>query len=138
MGCAFCDGDGGQVLWRNQTCRVVLVDDARFPGFCRVVLGRHARELTDLDPAERAEVMRVVFAVERALRDVCRPDKVNVASLGNVTPHVHWHVIPRWQTDSHFPDPIWAAERRQPAVPALTTAAQTALTHALQAHLGAN
>ncbi len=113
MACELCDDSGGEELWRSATCRVVRIDDARFPGFCRVVLNRHAREMTDLEPAERAEVMRVVFAVERAVRHVYHPDKINLASLGNVTPHVHWHVIPRWHDDSHFPDPIWAPARRQ-------------------------
>ena len=135
MPCDFCDGASGDVLWQDPICRVVLVDDARFPGFCRVVLGRHAREMTDLDAAERAEVMRVVFAVERAVRDVCRPDKVNVASLGNVTPHVHWHVIPRWHDDSHFPDPIWAGARRAGAARDCTVAQREGMMRALRSHL---
>jgi diadenosine tetraphosphate (Ap4A) HIT family hydrolase len=56
--------------------------------------------------------MRVVFACETALRQLYRPDKVNLASLGNVVPHVHWHVIARFVDDAHFPDPIWAPARR--------------------------
>ena len=69
--------------------------------------------MTDLTPADRAHCLRVVFAVEQVLRDVLRPDKVNVASLGNQVPHVHWHVIPRFADDAHFPDPVWAARRRE-------------------------
>ena len=68
--------------------------------------------MTDLEPAEREHCLRVVFGVERALRDTLRPDKINVASLGNQVPHVHWHVIPRFADDAHFPDPVWAARRR--------------------------
>jgi hypothetical protein len=56
--------------------------------------------------------MNVVFAVEAAVREIARPDKINLASLGNVVPHLHWHVIPRWADDPHFPDAIWAAPRR--------------------------
>jgi diadenosine tetraphosphate (Ap4A) HIT family hydrolase len=56
--------------------------------------------------------MRVVFAVEAALRGLMRPDKINLASLGNLVPHLHWHVIPRFGDDPHFPAPIWAAPRR--------------------------
>jgi len=55
--------------------------------------------------------MATVLAVERVLREQLKPDKINLASLGNVVPHLHWHVIPRWTDDSHFPDPIWAAAR---------------------------
>ena len=110
--CALCDQLGGQVLWNSALCRIVLVDDADYPGFCRVILNRHVPEMTDLDPGERSLIMRVILAVESALREVMHPDKINLASLGNMTPHVHWHVIPRFKDDKHFPNAIWGAPQR--------------------------
>lgn len=110
--CELCDGLGGELLWRDEVCRVVLVADADYPGFCRVILNRHVAEMTDLAAAERARLMRVVFAVEAAVRELLNPDKVNLASLGNVVPHLHWHVIPRFRDDRHFPNPIWGEPRR--------------------------
>jgi diadenosine tetraphosphate (Ap4A) HIT family hydrolase len=68
--------------------------------------------MTDLDAAERQALMAVVWAVEEAVRETMEPDKMNLASLGNMVPHVHWHVIPRFRDDRHFPGPIWAAQRR--------------------------
>ncbi|HXZ46193.1 MAG TPA: HIT family protein, partial [Pseudolabrys sp.] len=65
-----------------------------------------------LSETDRAHLMSVVFTVERALRDLLHPDKINLASLGNQVPHVHWHVIPRFIDDAHFPDTIWATRRR--------------------------
>ena len=100
------------MLWRDEFCRIVLVDDPDYPGFCRVVLERHVKEMTDLAPAERARLMNAVFATEAALRDLVVPRKVNLASLGNVVPHLHWHVIPRHGDDRHFPKPIWAEPSR--------------------------
>jgi diadenosine tetraphosphate (Ap4A) HIT family hydrolase len=70
--------------------------------------------MTDLSSAERAVLIAAVWQVEEAVREVMQPDKINVASLGNMTPHVHWHVIPRYEDDAHFPDPIWAETRRTP------------------------
>jgi diadenosine tetraphosphate (Ap4A) HIT family hydrolase len=110
--CEFCEGPGGAVLWQDDFCRVVGAGEAGYPGFCRVILERHVREMTDLTPAERSRLMDVVFVVEEAVREAMSPDKMNVASLGNMTPHVHWHVIPRFQDDAHFPSPVWAAPRR--------------------------
>ena len=52
------------------------------------------------------------MAAEAALRKVMAPDKVNLASLGNVVPHLHWHVIPRFADDPHFPNPVWGARLR--------------------------
>jgi diadenosine tetraphosphate (Ap4A) HIT family hydrolase len=100
------------VLWRDEFCRIVLVDDADYPGFCRVVLERHVREMTDLAPAERIRLMDAVFATEAVLRDLVLPRKINLASLGNAVPHLHWHVVPRHVDDRHFPKPIWAEAAR--------------------------
>jgi diadenosine tetraphosphate (Ap4A) HIT family hydrolase len=115
--CEFCRGPGGEILWQDDFCRVVDAAEPDYPGFLRVILQRHARELTDLAQGERARLMEVVFAVEETVRSAMRPDKVNVASLGNMTPHVHWHVIPRFEGDRHFPGPVWAQPRREPQVP---------------------
>ncbi len=98
----LCEEEGGTVLWRDDFCRIVRIPGADYPGFCRVILKRHAREMTDLDEAERAGLMAVVYAVEDAIRATMRPDKMNLASLGNMTPHVHWHVVPRWNGDTNF------------------------------------
>ena len=65
--------------------------------------------MTDLDGPDRALLMQAVWRVEAVMREVLQPTKINLASLGNVVPHLHWHVIPRWSDDSRFPQPIWAA-----------------------------
>jgi diadenosine tetraphosphate (Ap4A) HIT family hydrolase len=57
--------------------------------------------------------MDAVTEIERVLRSLLAPTKVNLAALGNVVPHLHWHVIARFSDDSHFPAPIWAAARRE-------------------------
>lgn len=114
MSCELCESDGGPLVWRDEQCRVVLVDEPGYAGFCRVIWHAHVREMTDLAPDERDRFMRVVLAVEEALRGLLRPDKINLASLGNAVPHLHWHVIPRFRDDSHFPNPIWGVAVRPP------------------------
>ena len=112
MNCELCATPGGAVLWEDQRCRVVQVDEPGYPGFCRVIWKSHVREMTDLSPADRLHCMNVVFAVERAMRDALSPAKINLASLGNFVAHVHWHVIPRFTDDPHFPQPVWATRQR--------------------------
>jgi diadenosine tetraphosphate (Ap4A) HIT family hydrolase len=136
MDCEFCGSPGGAVLWQNDLCRVVRVDEPDYPGFCRVILQRHAREMTDLAPAERDGLMAVVYAVETAVRETMRPDKMNIASLGNMTPHVHWHVVPRFRDDRHFPTPIWAVPQRESKVPAERAARAGDIAAAIIARLG--
>jgi diadenosine tetraphosphate (Ap4A) HIT family hydrolase len=110
--CPLCQAGDERVLWRNALLRVILVADKDYPAFCRVIWNAHVREMSDLDATGRGHFMHVVFAVERALRASLSPDKINLASLGNQAPHLHWHVIPRFADDAHFPDPVWAARRR--------------------------
>ena len=110
--CPLCADAAGDVLWRDDFCRVIWVADADYPGFCRVILNAHVQDMTDLAPADRRRLMDVVFATEAVVRTVLHPDKINLASLGNMVPHLHWHVIPRFADDRHFPDAVWAAPRR--------------------------
>ena len=132
--CELCDSAGETVLWQNELCRVVLVDEPGYPGFCRVILNRHVSEMTDLDNATRLRLMQVVFAVEQALRELMRPAKINLASLGNMVTHLHWHVIPRFADDAHFPASVWSEARRAGAPRLLERAAlQRALHKSLQA-----
>ncbi|MBU3735645.1 MAG: HIT family protein [Methylobacterium sp.] len=113
MDCPLCTPEQEHLLWQDSLCRVILVEDADYPGFCRVILNRHVKEMTDLDEIARLRLMEVVFGVEQAVRQVMQPDKINLASLGNVVPHLHWHVIPRFAADRHFPDPIWGTAQRE-------------------------
>jgi len=110
--CVFCVEVGGKLLWDDGFCRVILADESGYPGLCRVILTRHIKEMTDLSAPDQQRLFSVVMAVEQAVRQVMAPDKINLASLGNVVPHLHWHVIPRHVDDAHFPNPIWGETKR--------------------------
>ena len=131
--CPLCDDSGGQLLVRHAQYRVVLAPEPDYPGFCRVIWNRHVRDMTDLDTTERTLLMAVVWQVEQALRELLQPDKINLASLGNVVPHLHWHVIPRYHDDAHFPQAVWSEPLR--TTPAERLAQRRAQLPALQALL---
>ena len=114
LACPLCDADGGLLVFRNHELRVIQASEAGFPAFYRMVWNRHVAEFSDLSPAERETCMNAVVAVEQILRSELRPAKINLAALGNMVPHLHWHVIARFDWDSHFPAPVWAAPQRQP------------------------
>lgn len=115
MTCELCDQSGGELLWQDARLRVVHVDEPGYGGYCRVIWNSHVAEMTDLADADRAYCMHVVFTVESLLRTLIAPDKINLASLGNFTPHVHWHVIARFRDDPHFPQALWGPRQREPA-----------------------
>jgi len=129
--CDLCINPGGEVVYRHEKYRVVLVDDAHYPGFCRVIWNEHVKEMTDLPHPDRAMLMDAVWRVEEAVREAMRPDKINLASLGNMVPHLHWHVIPRYEGDAHFPNPIWSEVKRTPV--SANTARHQALLPKLRA-----
>lgn len=128
---------GVELLLQRPRYRVVRVQDADFPAFYRVIWQAHVAEFSDLAAADRLVCMEAVTAVEQALRRQLQPTKVNLATLGNVVPHLHWHVIARFDWDTHFPAPIWAAAQRgadaerlaalRQALPALDAAVLQAL-----------
>jgi diadenosine tetraphosphate (Ap4A) HIT family hydrolase len=120
-------------IYRDDKLSVILVDDAAYPGFCRVIWHAHVKEMSDLSPPERLRLNDAVWHVELALRAILKPDKINVASLGNMTPHLHWHVIARFADDAHFPNPVWTAAVRTTEEPIL--AARRALLPALAADI---
>ena len=110
--CPLCEADGGLLVFRNEALRIIQADEAGFPAFYRVVWNRHVAEFSDLSIAEREACMNAVVAVEQVLREQLQPTKINLAALGNMVAHLHWHVIARFAWDSHFPAPVWAASQR--------------------------
>ncbi|CAM4387090.1 HIT family protein [Kerstersia similis] len=112
--CPLCQSAGGSLLWQNDDLRVIEVEMPGYPGYMRVIWNPHIAEMSDLTDAQRARLMDIVIRVERILRETLAPDKINLAALGNMVPHLHWHIIPRWRDDPHFPDAIWATPHREP------------------------
>jgi diadenosine tetraphosphate (Ap4A) HIT family hydrolase len=110
--CPLCTDVGGTLVFQGEKFRVIRADEAGFPAFYRVVWTRHVAEFSDLDDAERSLCMAAVNIVEQALREHLQPSKINLAALGNVVPHLHWHVIARFDWDTHFPAPVWAQASR--------------------------
>jgi diadenosine tetraphosphate (Ap4A) HIT family hydrolase len=113
-GCPLCDADGGVLVWAGAQFRLIRTEDEpAFPAFYRVVWADHVAEFSDLSTADRALCMEAVALCEKVLRSELRPEKVNLAALGNMVPHLHWHVVARFEDDSHFPRPLWAAPVRE-------------------------
>jgi len=111
-GCELCELAVPKVV-ENDKFAVILANEANYPGFARVIWKDHVREVSDLPDADRLLLNEAVWRLEQAVREVMQPLKVNVASFGNVVPHLHWHVIPRYADDAHFPAPVWAQAVRE-------------------------
>lgn len=111
-GCELCRSPGGQLVACNGAWRAIRVDDEAYPAFYRLVHREHVAEMSDLAASERARCLELLVGIEEILREVLCPTKINLASLGNMVPHLHWHVIARFDWDGHFPQPVWGTRQR--------------------------
>ena len=111
MDCPLCLAKDENVIYINELFRVILVDE--IPGFTRIVLNKHIAEFSDLSLDESLELSKAVYKIEKAMIKHIKPDKVNIASLGNYVPHLHIHIIPRYKNDAWFPDSIWSDRYRK-------------------------
>lgn len=113
-GCPICaprpadDRDMLEVA-RLRASTLYLKRDQRFRGYCVLIFDpRHASDLTELRPDESEAFMLDLRQATGALKAALRPDHMNLECLGNVVPHLHWHLIPRYEGDPRWGKPVWA------------------------------
>jgi diadenosine tetraphosphate (Ap4A) HIT family hydrolase len=118
--CPLCQALPGVGVYGCDAFRVIRVVavpgdmEQGYPAFYRLVWRAHVRELSDLSAAQLQLCMQALVTLERCLREQLSPapSKINLASLGNMVPHLHWHIIARYEWDAHWPKPVWAAAQR--------------------------
>lgn len=104
-------------LARFTLCDVRLMDDSHYPWLILVPRRPDLRDLIDLDAADRHLLCDEIDRASRLLRDAFRPDKLNVAALGNVVAQLHVHVIARFRGDLSWPSPVWGRIEARPYAP---------------------
>ena len=98
-------------------CEVRLMDDANHPWLVLVPRVADMVEIIDLDPAQRTRLASEIDTACRALKALFKPDKLNVAALGNLVPQLHVHVIARYTDDIAWPRPVWGSATARPYAP---------------------
>jgi diadenosine tetraphosphate (Ap4A) HIT family hydrolase len=98
-------------LYRNALIRIEA-EEAGIP-WLKIFTLDGCREFSDCSDETRAEVWRVLHVLERGMLRFYSPDKINLASFANYLPVVHWHIMARFSTDSHFPEPMWGKQQRE-------------------------
>ena len=117
MSCPLCNAQNEDIIFENALFRIVLVDE--IPGYIRVITQKHIKEFSDLDDNEAIEIMLVVKKIEKAMIEFLNPDKVNIAALGNMVPHLHIHIIPRYQNDPWWPGATFCEKQKEHSYPPL-------------------
>ena len=112
-------------------CRVLLMDDARFPWTMLVPRRPGLREIVDLPGSERAVLIEEIAELSRVLADVTRAEKLNVGAIGNLVPQLHIHVVARFAADAAWPAPVWGQGTSVPYGPEAARALAARLARAL-------
>src|SRR5690606_37134293 len=116
-----------------ELCDLRLMDDANYPWLVLVPRVPGARELLDLDAPRRHLLTDEIDLAGRALREVFRPFKLNVAALGNLAPQLHVHLVARFEDDPAWPAPVWGRVAARPYSPDALVARIRLLDAALRA-----
>ena len=90
-----------------QLSRVLLMNDSRYPWLILVPRIPNVREWLDLSSTDQALLLAEQLQVSQCLQTLLSPDKLNIATLGNIVPQLHLHIIARFETDFAWPSPVW-------------------------------
>ncbi|WP_345970806.1 HIT family protein [Sulfurimonas sp. HSL1-6] len=93
----------------------IEVHDSEVP-WLKIFLRRTVREFSECNAEEKAAVWDALDVIEREMLEYYRPEKINIASFGNMLPQVHWHIMARFKADSYFPEPMWGPKQREGAL----------------------
>jgi diadenosine tetraphosphate (Ap4A) HIT family hydrolase len=132
--CPFCLGqEKARVIAALKSGPVVLLPDANFVGYCVLAFRRHAVELFDLTPKERADFMNDLAHIAKCMVDALGAAKVNYEILGNAVPNLHCHIFPRYPNDGYWGGPVWwrPSEKRRDLDPAVFEALAIKLGNAI-------
>lgn len=116
--CQLCERENYQqnIIYETENFVILFVLEQNFYPLLRIICKNHYKELSDLPEFLQQELFALINKCEKIFLQTTaispKPDKINIASLGNYVPHLHFHVIARWQNDLHFPDSIWSQIRR--------------------------
>lgn len=113
-------------------CRVLLMNDSRYPWLILVPARVNRTEIHDLDPADQSLLMTEIDRASRVLSRLYAPHKINIGALGNLVPQLHIHVVARFRTDDAWPGPVWGAHPPRPYMTADMDQALTLLRQALR------
>lgn len=78
----------------------------------KIFTQRNVKEFSECTAAEKSAIWHALDVAEKLMLEYYKPEKINIASFGNMLPHVHWHISARFKEDSYFPEPMWGPKQR--------------------------
>ncbi|HHH37824.1 MAG TPA: HIT domain-containing protein [Epsilonproteobacteria bacterium] len=98
-------------FWKNEVLKIEI-EESEIPWLKIFTRGVY-REMSEVPLDIRVEIYTLLDLIEREMLSYYKPTKINIASFGNYMPHVHWHIMARFEKDSHYPEPMWGTKQRE-------------------------
>ncbi len=98
-------------IWENEDF-FILKHDSFLP-WIKLFTKKEYKELSEIPFDLKIKMYGLIEDIEIALIDFYSPDKINIASFGNILPHMHWHIIARFKNDPYFPKTTWEEPIRE-------------------------
>jgi diadenosine tetraphosphate (Ap4A) HIT family hydrolase len=111
MDCPLCNPKNENIIYKNSFLRIILVDE--IPGYIRIITQKHIKEFSELSDEEAIKLTLIIKNLEKGILKALKPDKINIATLGNMVPHLHIHMIPRYINDPWWPDATFCTKKRE-------------------------
>jgi len=99
------------MIYENELV-ILEVESSEVP-WVKIFTKRKVKEFSECAPEEKSEIFRIIDIVEKSMLSYFEADKINIASFGNLLPHVHWHIMARFEGDSYFPESMWGTQQRE-------------------------
>lgn len=90
----------------------IAVEESEIP-WLKIFTKKRYKEFSECDMQTKTEILRALDIIEKEMLSYYQPEKVNIASFGNYVPHVHFHIMARFQEDAYFPEPVWGKKQRE-------------------------
>ena len=93
--------------------RLLLMNNSLYPSLILVPRKEDISEVIDLEKSERFVLIEEINLISKIVKDIFKPDKLNIAALGNIVPQLHIHIIARYKNDRVFPKTIWVDNEKR-------------------------
>ena len=98
-------------IWENNQLKIEI-EKSEIP-WLKIFTKLPYREMSEVPLETRMEIYTLLDLIEREMLSYYEPAKINIASFGNYMPHVHWHIMARFEKDSYYPEPMWGEKQRE-------------------------
>jgi len=99
------------VIYENENIRIE-VETSEIP-WLKIFTQHPYKEMSEVPGIIKFEIYDLLESIEEVMLSYYKPKKINIASFGNYVPHVHWHIMARFEEDSYFPEPMWGTKQRE-------------------------